>query len=198
MPKVRDIMTVDVKAAEPDTSLEELSCMMRDEDVGSIPVLEDGELRGIITDRDIVVRCIAEGSDPCKIMAEDIISEDLETIDPDADVQEAARLMSEHQIRRLPVVEDGRLLGMVSLGDIAVKHENERVSGQVLEDISEGVKPSRGIQGKKKPVSISEGWRASTLAEQGQGIAHQSAQREQGRQQRVNPPRASSKRRKVS
>ncbi len=162
MPKIRDIMTVDVKAAEPDTTLEELSCMMRDEDVGSIPVLEDGELRGIVTDRDIVVRCIAEGSDPSEMTAEDIISEDLETIEPDAEVEEASRLMSERQIRRLPVVEDGQLVGMVSLGDIAVKHENEGLSGKALEDISAGVKPGRGTQARGKPVSISEGRRASS------------------------------------
>ena len=86
MPKIRDIMTVDVKTAGPDTTLEELSCMMRDEDVGSIPVLEDGQLRGIVTDRDIVARCIAEGSDPSEMTAEEIISVELATIDPDAEV----------------------------------------------------------------------------------------------------------------
>ena len=190
MPKVREIMTIEVKAAEPDTSIEELAGMMRDEDVGAIPVLKDGTLLGIVTDRDIVVRCIAEGNEPSEMTAENIISENLETIDPDADVQEAARLMGERQIRRLPVVEEGRLLGMISLGDIAVKHEDERVGGETLENISAGVKPSRGAQEKGKPVSISEGRRAS--AEQGQAIAHESAQRDQRRQQRVNPPRASS------
>jgi CBS domain-containing protein len=195
MPTIREIMTIEVKAAEPETSIEELAGMMRDEDVGAIPVLEDGTLLGIVTDRDIVVRCIAEGGDPAEMTAEDIISENVETIDPDSDVRDAARLMAERRIRRLPVVEEDRLIGMISLGDIAAKHGDERVSGAALEGISEGVKPSRS-HGEKKPVPISQGRRDSALAGEGQGISHENAEREQQRQQRVNPPRAATKSRR--
>jgi CBS domain-containing protein len=145
--KVRDIMTSDELAtATLDTTLEEIANMMKDENVGAIPVLDDEDnLAGIITDRDIVVRAIAEGQDPSSCTAEEILSEELHTIEPDAGLEEAADLMARHKIRRLPVVEDGMIIGMISLGDISVKAEEEQdKAGEALGDISEGVKPSRG------------------------------------------------------
>ncbi len=150
MPKLREIMTTEVETGEPDTTLEEIAAMMRDGDVGAIPIVEDDELVGIVTDRDIVVRCIAEGKDPAETTVEDVLSEDLETATPDMDVEEAARIMSRRQIRRLPVVEENRLIGIVSLGDIAVKHDDEEVGGQALEDISEGVKQGGGNRGRRE------------------------------------------------
>src|SRR5512135_246581 len=114
--KIREIMVSDVETAEPDDTLDEIAVMMREQNVGAIPVVEDDELIGIITDRDIVLRCIAEGTDPTEIAADEIISTELQIVSPDADVEEARRIMSEHQIRRLPVVESGKLVGMVSLG----------------------------------------------------------------------------------
>jgi len=149
MPKVRDIMSSEVESASPDTTLEEVATMMKTEDVGAIPVVEDDELVGIVTDRDIVLRCVAEGKDPSETNVEDVLSEDLETASPDMDVQDAVRLMSRRQIRRLPVVEDNRLVGILSLGDVAVK-EDEEEAGEALEDISQGVKGS----GKKQPQKI--------------------------------------------
>ena len=131
-------MTVDVKAAEPETTIEELACMMRDEDVGASPVLEDGRLLGIVTDRDIVVRCVAEGGDPGEMTAEDIISENVGTIDPETDIEEAARLMAERQIRRLPVIEE-ELVGMISLGDRQSMGTNASAALRWI--TSEGVKP---------------------------------------------------------
>lgn len=143
--KVRDIMTSEgLATASLDTTLEEIAGMMRDENVGAIPVLdEDEELAGIITDRDIVVRAIAEGQDPAETTAEDILSEELHTIHQDADIEDAADLMARHKIRRLPVVEEGMIIGMISLGDISVKSEEDQ-AGDVLEDVSEGVKQSDG------------------------------------------------------
>ncbi len=149
MPKVREIMTAEVETAEPDTTLDEIATMMRDGDVGAIPVLEDDELVGIVTDRDIVVRYIAEGKDPAETTVDEVLSEELESASPDMDVEAAADIMSRRQIRRLPVVEENRLVGIVSLGDIAVKHADEQVSGEALEDISEGVN-SRGERGRKR------------------------------------------------
>jgi CBS domain-containing protein len=140
--KVRDIMTADVACASPEATLEEIAGMMRDEDTGAIPVVEDEVLIGIVTDRDIVLRCVAEGKDAAECTAEDIISENLETIEPDDDVEEAAQIMARRQIRRLPVVEDGHIVGMLSLGDIAVK-ESEDTAGDALEGVSEGVKQNR-------------------------------------------------------
>jgi CBS domain-containing protein len=150
MPKVRDIMSSEVETASPDTTLEEIATMMKDQDVGAVPVVEDEELVGIITDRDIVVRCIAEGKDPSETNAEDVLSEDLETASPEMDVEEAISLMSSRQIRRLPVVEENRLVGILALGDIAVK-QDDKVAGEALEDISQGVKGE-----KKKPQTVGQ------------------------------------------
>lgn len=138
--KIRDIMTTNIEVAEPDDTLDEIAIMMRDLDVGAIPVVEDDELIGIVTDRDIVVRCVAEGKDPSEIAADEIISGDLQTVQPDADITQAQRIMSEKQIRRLPVVQDGKLIGMVSLGDLAVKTDDEELVADTLEDVSDGVK----------------------------------------------------------
>lgn len=155
--KVRDIMTSEgLATASLDTTLEEIAGMMRDENVGAIPVLdEDEELAGIITDRDIVVRAIADGQDPAETTAEDILSEELHTIHQDADIEDAADLMARHKIRRLPVVEEGMIIGMISLGDISVKSEEDQAS-DVLEDVSEGVKQSDGGS-RKESRSVTRG-----------------------------------------
>lgn len=137
--KIRDIMTTDIQSAEPDDTLDEIAQMMRDQDTGAIPVVEDEELIGIVTDRDIVVRCIAEGDDPREVAADEIISSDLQTVKPDDDLETARQLMSQRQIRRLPVVEKGRLVGIISLGDLAVKADEEDAA-ETLEGVSEGVK----------------------------------------------------------
>jgi CBS domain-containing protein len=139
--KVREIMTSgSLATATLDTTIEEIANMMKSEDVGAIPVLDEEEkLAGIITDRDIVVRAIAEGEDPTECTAEDILSEQLHTIDPEADLGEAIALMSQHQIRRLPVVEEEQVIGIISLGDVSVKSQTGQ-AGDALEDISEGVR----------------------------------------------------------
>jgi CBS domain-containing protein len=139
--KVREIMTSgSLATATLDTTLEEIANMMKAEDVGAIPVLDDNEkLAGIITDRDIVVRAIAEGEDPTECTAEDILSGQLHTIEPEAEVDQAVELMSRHQIRRLPVVEENQVIGIISLGDVSVKSGEEQ-AGEALEDISSGVR----------------------------------------------------------
>jgi predicted transcriptional regulator len=166
--------------------LEEIATIMRNEDVGAVPILDDSELAGIVTDRDIVVRCIAEGRDPGEASAEDVLSEGLVTVSPDDDVDEAAMIMSRNQIRRLPVLQDGKLVGMVSLGDIAVKENNDQVSGDALEDISEGVKRS------SQPRQA----RTQRTGPDQQGISNHDAGEEKRRQQRVVPiqPEQSAKR----
>ncbi len=156
--KIRKLMTTDVSTADPETTLEEIATIMRNDDVGAVPIIEDDELIGIVTDRDIVLRCIAEGHDPSAIRALDILSESIETIGPDTDIKEAAKLMSSKQIRRLPVVENGHLIGMLSIGDLAVKQDDEQMSGDTLQRVSRGVKrslptrpQSKQQQGKSKP-----------------------------------------------
>src|SRR5947209_3655085 len=141
--QVREIMTTDVTVADSDTTLEKIGTMMRAEDIGAVPILdEENELCGIITDRDIVIRCIADGKEANECRAEDILTDDLQTCSPDDDAREAARRMAELQIRRLPVVERNKLVGMLSLGDVAVKLRSDILKGDILEDISQGVKGS--------------------------------------------------------
>ena len=157
--KVRELMTEEVATVTLATTLNEVASKMKQEDTGAIPVLDEDRLVGIVTDRDIVIRCIAEGKDPNELTAEDILSRDLETIDPDADVQEAARIMARRQIRRLPVVEDEELIGVISLGDIAVK-EDEDVAGDTLQDVSRGAKAGTGA--KKRPTKAATGTNVRT------------------------------------
>jgi len=149
--KVREIMTSEgLATATLDTTLAEIAERMRDENVGAIPVVDDDDkLAGIITDRDIVVRAIAEGEDPTSCTAEEILSEHMHTIHPEADLEDAADLMARHQIRRLPVVDEDIIIGMISLGDLAVKSEEDEAS-DALEDISSGVREQGGrLQGKR-------------------------------------------------
>ena len=215
--KVREIMTADVASAAPETTLEEIATMMREADTGAIPVVDDNALIGIVTDRDIVLRCVAEGKDPAECTAEDIVSENLETVEPDDDVEEAAQLMAHRQIRRLPVVQDGRLVGMLSLGDIAVK-ESEDTAGDALESVSEGVKQSRRpAQPAARGDAMSPAVRKRAAARQdlergeqgtarmigsgnqtGQGIGNHDVNEETRRQAKVVPFRNESKKRRVS
>jgi len=138
--KIREIMTTDVTTAELTSTLEEIATIMRHEDVGAVPIIDDGELAGIVTDRDIVVRCIAEGRDPGESCAEDILTGGLLTVSVDDDISRAVSIMSRNQVRRLPVLDGDGLVGMVSLGDIAVRQGDDQVSGSALEEISEVTK----------------------------------------------------------
>src|SRR5690348_652642 len=139
--KVSDVMTTEVETVQMNSTLEEAASIMKVENVGAIPVVdEDNDLVGIITDRDIVVRCVAEGKDPADTNVEEVLSHELETIEPDVDVEEAARLMADRRIRRLPVCEDGELVGMISIGDLAVKVSQPEASGAALREISQGVR----------------------------------------------------------
>jgi CBS domain-containing protein len=117
---IRDVMTARPKTLSSGASLLEAAQAMRQQDIGDVVVLEDGRLCGILTDRDIVVRALAEGRDPSRTTVGDICSKDLATITPDTSVGEAVRLMRERAIRRLPVEEGGHVVGVVSLGDLAV------------------------------------------------------------------------------
>jgi CBS domain-containing protein len=132
---VKDAMTSDVTTAQPSSSLTEAAKLMKQEDVGSVPVVDGGRLIGVVTDRDIVVRGIADGSDPHAIQVGDIASRDLVTVRPDDDLEEALRLMAQHQVRRVMVVDDGRLVGVVAQADIAQEAKEKQV-GELVEEIS--------------------------------------------------------------
>src|SRR5262245_32311728 len=136
---IRDVMTPNPHTVRPEDSIQSAAQIMRDEDTGAVPVVEHGRAIGMVTDRDIVVRAIADGSQLNRPVRE-IVTSAIVTATPEMSTREASQLMSEHQIRRLPVVEGERLVGIVSLGDIAVKEGKDSRSGETLQQISEGVK----------------------------------------------------------
>ena len=135
---IREVMTPNPRCVSPDDSIQSAAQIMRDEDTGAVPVCDNGRAVGIVTDRDIVIRAIAEGQPNRSVR--DIATRDVISVSPDTSTREAAELMSEHQVRRLPVVDGERLVGIVSLGDLAVKEAKDSRVGDTLEHISEGVK----------------------------------------------------------
>ena len=140
--KVRELMTKQPTTVEPDATLGEVATLMKQEDCGSIPVVEGGHLVGIVTDRDIVVRGIAAGMAAKTQRVSKVMSADPVTVGPDDDVMDAEKKMADRQIRRLPVVESGKLVGIVVTAQIA-RAGNERKVGETLKEISES-RSSRG------------------------------------------------------
>ena len=133
---VREAMTASVSSVSPSQSLADAAEVMKGEDVGSVPVVEQGRLAGIVTDRDIVTRAVAEGRNPQAVRVEEIASHDLVTVEPERDLDEALALMARHKVRRLPVLEEGRLVGMLAQADIALEAKEEKV-GEMVEQISQ-------------------------------------------------------------
>ena len=125
-------MTRDPRTVNADDPIIDAARIMRDSDIGDVVVMDAGQVTGIVTDRDIVVRAIAEGRDPQSTSVSDVCTQSPETIEPDASVDDALRKMREADIRRLPVVQDGRPVGILSLGDLAVEREPD----STLADIS--------------------------------------------------------------
>ena len=133
---VRDLMTRDPRSLESGSSVIEAARIMRDNDVGSVPVVEGGKLAGTLTDRDITIRVVAEKKSIEDTTVGEIASRELVTVDPQQDLDEVLRLMARHQVRRLPVVEeDGRLVGIVAQADVA-RNASDAQTGVVVEDIS--------------------------------------------------------------
>jgi CBS domain-containing protein len=133
---IREVMTSNPSSVEPSQSVADAARLMKQEDVGVTPVVEGGRLVGTLTDRDIVVRVVAEGKDPQSVTVRDVASTDLVTVDPQQDLDQALRLMAQHQVRRLPVVEEGgRLVGVVAQADVA-RQADESQTGRMVEDIS--------------------------------------------------------------
>jgi CBS domain-containing protein len=129
---VEEVMTRDPRTVNADDAIVEAARIMRDSDIGDAVVMDGGQVNGIVTDRDIVVRGVAEGRDPGSTPVSEVCTTGVETIDPSASVDDALRLMREHDIRRLPVTKNGRPVGILSLGDLAVEREPE----STLADIS--------------------------------------------------------------
>jgi len=128
---LRELMTPHPVIPDATATVEQAAQRMRDDDVGDVLVQENGELCGIVTDRDLVVRCLAEQEDPSETAIGELCSEELVTVEVDASVEEAVLLMTRHAVRRVPVLEAGLVLGIVSLGDLAIARDPESALGRI-------------------------------------------------------------------
>jgi len=143
--QVKDIMTSHAECTSPTTTLQEVAQRMRDLDVGPLPVCgDDDRLAGMITDRDITVRAVADGLDPSTALVRDVMTPNIIFCYEDQDVSDAAHMMEQNQIRRLVVLNrDKRMVGILSLGDLAVDTGDEQLAGHTLEAVSEPAVPQR-------------------------------------------------------
>lgn len=139
--KVRDIMTKEVAYINPDSTVSEAARLMQKHNIGSVPVCDQTGVVGIVTDRDIVVRNVAHGKSPQDTRVRDVMTGQVDTASPDMDVDDAANIMAERKVRRLPVVEDNKIVGMVSLGDIACNKQFNFEASKALAEISTPAKP---------------------------------------------------------
>ncbi|MDQ3798869.1 MAG: CBS domain-containing protein [Acidobacteriota bacterium] len=137
--RCREIMTRSVTTATRDTSLQQVAALMRDGDMGSLPIVEDGKLVGIVTDRDIVVRAVAEGKDARQTTIGEAMTTEVFAVRAEDFVFEAIRLMGDKQVRRVPVInENSELVGIIAMADVALETEDEREIAETLEEISSG------------------------------------------------------------
>lgn len=139
---IREVMTPKVQAVREEQPLIEAARLMKTEDVGSLPVVQDGRLVGTLTDRDIVLRAVAEGADMKAVRVGDIASRETVTVSPDQELDEALSLMAKHRVRRLPVVENGALVGILAQADVALEAK-EKDTGALLEQISQATSTDR-------------------------------------------------------
>jgi CBS domain-containing protein len=129
---IREVMTADPRTVSSDATLQDAAREMKGGDIGAVLVEDGGSVAGILTDRDIVVRAIAEGRDPSSTKVADVASRDVATLTPDSSVEEAIKIVREQNVRRIPVLQDGRPAGIVSIGDLAIERDSE----SALADIS--------------------------------------------------------------
>ena len=136
MKTARDIMTTPAETLSPTATLSEAARMLRDLNVGSMPILDGEHLAGVVTDRDIVVKGIAGGLDPSSATVSEVATADVVTVDVDDDAEKVARIMGERQVRRVPVLAGGELVGVIAQADVA-RELDARTTGDVVEDISQ-------------------------------------------------------------
>ena len=138
--KLKELMTPDVEIVRPNATLKEAAMKMKELDVGLLPVCDDEQLCGMLTDRDITVRSTADGQDPTTTPVEGVMTQNVVYAFEDQDEENAAKLMEENQIRRLIIINrDARLVGIVSLGDLATRARRDQLSGEALEKVSRRV-----------------------------------------------------------
>jgi CBS domain-containing protein len=167
--QVREIMTGGVEVIHPDSTLDEAAATMKRLDIGLLPVCDESRLVGIITDRDITVRSVAQSEDPASDQVRDIMTPDVVSCFEDQDVAEVSRLMQEKQIHRVLILNrDQRLVGVVSLGDLAVETGNQQLAGETLERVSESTPPKSDEPAAQAPAKAAH---AQLLDPQGQTLA---------------------------
>jgi CBS domain-containing protein len=165
--RIGQVMTLGVEGIGPDATIQEAAEKMRTLDVGPLPVLEEGRAIGMITDRDITVRLTAEGRDPLTARVRDAMTPAVISCNEDDDVTEAARLMEQHQVRRLLVLgRDQHPVGIISLGDIAITTGDDRLTGEALERISEPAKPDLELLSVGHPERRPPGDRSDDSSDQ--------------------------------
>lgn len=144
MPRLKEIMTPQVDVISADATAEDASTKMKNLNIGAIPVCDGDRLIGMVTDRDLVVRVMADRRDPMTVRVQEAMTPEVSYCFEDDDVEQAARLMAERQIRRLPILSRAKeLVGIVSLGDLAVHGTDATISGSVLENVSRPAQPRR-------------------------------------------------------
>ena len=143
--KVKHIMTTAVAYLNPQASITEAAQLMQKHNVGSIPVCDENGIVGIITDRDIVVRNVAHGTDPHNTKIQDVMTSHVRAATPDMEADEVAKLMAQNQIRRVPVVDNNHLVGMVSLGDMATDQRYDFEASEALSEISRPSRPEKMV-----------------------------------------------------
>ncbi|RLQ97361.1 CBS domain-containing protein [Falsibacillus albus] len=132
--QVRDVMSTNVQSCSNQDSLQDVANKMHSSNIGAIPVVQNGQVVGMVTDRDLAIRGVTDGNAHSSVSQ--IMSNNIVTVQSDASLEEAAALMSQHQIRRLPVVDNGQIVGMLSLGDLAVRDQSNNSAGGALSQIS--------------------------------------------------------------
>ena len=134
--KVHEVMTDRPRVVTPETTVSDAAQLMKNDDIGSLPILDGEQLAGMVTDRDIVIRAVAEGKDPRGMPVREVASRELVTVNADEELSRALQLMASQQVRRLPVVDDdGRLVGILAQADVAVEAKEKDV-GEMVEEIS--------------------------------------------------------------
>lgn len=141
--KAKDIMTKDVAYINPDSSVTEAAQLMQKHNVGSIPVCDKTGVIGVVTDRDIVVRNVAHGTDPHATQVKNVMTTKVTTVTPDMDISKVTDIMSTNQVRRVPVVDNNMLVGIIALGDLATDMRFDAEASNALSEISVPSKPSR-------------------------------------------------------
>jgi CBS domain-containing protein len=129
--QLRDVMTPNPTVCRPDATAREAAALMRDQDIGDVLVQDDGGSLGIVTDRDIVTRAVATGQDPNEVRLGDICTNDIQTVSIDTSVEDVIRLMSDKAVRRIPVCEGNKPVGVVSLGDLATDRDPSSLLGDI-------------------------------------------------------------------